>query len=106
MASPRPDKPADLELLNEAMGLAKRPQEKRLVLGVLGSTGVPGALAALTPALDDPDLAEEAGLAAVIVVESLGDREKDQARAAMEKVVQCVKNEQTHDRAKTVLESL
>jgi len=45
LASPLEDKPADLKMLTEAMNLAKRPQEKRLVIGVLRNVGTPEALA-------------------------------------------------------------
>jgi len=106
LASPREDKPADLTMLAEAMNLAKRPQEKRLALGVLGGIGTSGSLALVAPALDDPALAEEAGLAAVMIAEKMQDGDKDQIRTALEKVNRLVKSEQIRKRAQKVLESL
>ena len=106
LASPQEDKPADLEALGEAMSLAKRPQEKRLVLGVLGGVGAWESLALVTPALDDPALVEEAGLAAVMIAERIEDGPKDELRPVMEKVGKLVTNQQTRERAQKVLQSL
>ncbi len=106
MASQQPEKPADVAKLIEAMQRAKRPQEKRLVLGALGTTSAAEALATVTAAMDVPGLAEEAGLAATMIAEKTGDGDKDLARTAMEKVITSVKSKQTLDRAKKVLEAL
>jgi len=104
LASPQEDKPADLKTLAEVMKLAKRPQEKRLVLGVLGGVATSESLALVTPALDEAELAEEAGLAAVMIAERIKDGDRDAIRAAMEKVRQCAKNEQTLQGAGNILE--
>ncbi len=106
LASPQKDKPADLPMLADAMKLAKRPQEKRLVLGVLGVVATPQSLAMVVAALDDPALAEDAGLAAVLIAENIQDENKEQTRTAMQKVLQQVKNPKTRDRVNKILESL
>ncbi len=106
LASPRDDKPADLKMLSELIKLARRPQEKCLVLGVLGGVGTSESLALVTPALDDPTLAEEAGLAAVMIAEKMKDGDKSKIRAAMEKVRRQVKNQKVRDRAQKILKSL
>lgn len=106
LASPQQDVPADLEVLSEVMNLAKRPQEKRLVLGVLGGVARPQSLALVIPTLDNPALAEEAGLAAVMIAEKMQDGNKEQIRAAMEKVLKCAKSQQIRQRAQKILESL
>jgi len=106
LASPQEDKPADLEALGKAMSLAKRPEEKRLVLGVLGGVGTRESLALVTPALDDPALVEEAGLAAVLIAEKMKDGPKDELRTLLERVGKLVTNRETRQRAQKVLQSL
>ena len=106
LAGPQEDKPADLEMLAEVMNLAGRPQEKRLVLGILSGIGTLESLALVTPALDDPAVADEAGLAAVMIVEKISSSEKGKTRAAVEKVLETTENQQIRDRARKVLESL
>jgi HEAT repeat protein len=103
-ASPQGEKPADLKVLAEALSLAKRPQEKRLVLGVLGGVATPQSLALVTPAIDQPGLADEAGLAAVMIAEKMttsGD--KSALRSAMEKVLRSTKSPKIRERAQKVL---
>ena len=106
LASPQKDKPADLPMLADAMKLAKRPEEKRLVLGVLGKVATPQSLALVVPALDDPALAEDAGLAAVLIAGNIKGGDKEQTRSALQKVLQQAKNPKTRDRAKKALDSL
>ena len=105
LARPQDEKPADLEGLAEAMGLAKRPDEKRLVLGVLGGVASPESLALATPALGDRAVAEEAGLATVMIAEKMEGGDKDDLRAAMQKVLRYVKNGDVRARAEKLLAS-
>jgi HEAT repeat protein len=105
-ASPQGEKPADLKALAEALSLAKRPQEKRLVLGVLGGVATPQSLALVAPAIDQPGLDDEAGLAAVMIAEKMttsGD--KSALRSAMEKVLGAAKSQQIRQRAQKVLDA-
>lgn len=106
LASPQKDKPADLKMLAEAMGLAKRPQEIRMALGVLGGTGTSESLVLVIPALDDPALVNEAGLAAVMIAEKMTGGDTDLVRTAMELVQRYAENRQIRDRARKVLASL
>jgi len=103
-ASPQGEKPADLKLLAEAMSLAKRPEEKRLVLGVLGGVATPESLALVAPAIDQPGLANEAGLAAVMIAEKMGG-DKSAVRPALEKVLKGAKSQQIRQRAQKVLDA-
>lgn len=98
------EQPADLEILAEAMTLAKRPQEKRLVLGVLGGVPSSEALALVTPALDDPQVANEAGLAAVLIGEKMDQPDPAAIKAALEKVLKSAASEAVHQRAQELLE--
>ena len=106
LAGPQEDKPADMKALSDVMGLAKRPQEKRLLLGVLGGIGTAESLALVAPLLDDPGLNEEAALAAVMIAEKISDGDQDTIRAAMEKVAKGAKSQKIRDRAQEVLKSL
>jgi HEAT repeat protein len=103
LAGPREDKPADVTALAEAMNLAHRPDEKRLVLGVLGGVPTADSLALVAPLLDDPQLAEEASLAAVLIAEQMGSDNRDQVRAALEKVLKVTHNGPIRERAQNVL---
>lgn len=80
--------PADRKpkMAAEALAAARRAEEKRLALGVLGSVKTPEALKAVVPCLDDKDLKEEAAAAAVEIAKALGGKGGADARAAMEKV--------------------
>jgi HEAT repeat protein len=106
LASPQGDKPADMALLVEAMKIAKRLEEKRVVLGVLGGIATRESLAAVTPAMDDPALADEACLAAVLIAEKLTDLEQARRRAVLEKARDKAKEPQVREKAQKALESL
>jgi HEAT repeat protein len=67
LACPRAEQPGDPKLLAEAMSLAKRSEEKRLVLGAAGRIAAPESLAMAAALLDDPALAEEARLAVALI---------------------------------------
>jgi hypothetical protein len=67
----------------------------------------PEALALVTPAIDERELAEEAALAAVMILETIagsgGNRDPQQAVVA--KVLQVAKSQQTRQRAQRTLDS-
>jgi HEAT repeat protein len=98
--------PAHVEVLAKAMDLASRPQEKQLVLGVLGGVGTSESLALVTAAMDDAALVEQAGLAAVMIAEKTRDGNKGQVRVAMKKVLECAKSQEIRQRANKILDSL
>jgi HEAT repeat protein len=106
LASPQQDRPADVETLSKVMDMAKRPQEKQLVIGALGGIGTFEALDIAASVVGDAAFTEEAGLAAVQVAEKIEDGDADEIRAAMQKVQRFVQNPQTHERVQKVLESL
>jgi len=103
LASPGKNRPADLATLSEAMQLATRRQEKVLVLGALGTIPTLESLALVSASLDQPALAEDAGLAAVLIAEKISADKRDQVRSAMQKVAKTVRSEKTRARAKKVL---
>jgi HEAT repeat protein len=85
LAAPSGDRPADLGLLTEAIAVAKRPEEKRLAVGILGGIPKARALALVRPLVDNPAVAEEALLAAVLIVEKAMDVDQDQRRGVLHK---------------------
>jgi len=104
LAGPGKDRPADLDTLSEVMKLATRGEEKVLVLGTLGTIPTLESLALVASALDQPAIAEDAGFAAVLIVEKISGPNKDQVRAVMQKVIKTVKSATTQARAKKVLQ--
>ncbi len=106
LAGPLGDKPADMKALAELAKLSKRPEEKCLVLGVLSGVGTSESLVLVTPSLDDPALAEEAALAAVMIAEIIKDGDKSKIKAAVEKAGKKAKDKKLRDRAAKLLKSL
>ncbi len=106
LAGPQQEQPADVDTLSKVMEMAKRPQEKRLVLGVLGEVASSESLALAMSAVSDLSVAEEAGLAAAKIAEKIEGAEADEIRTAMQKVLRFVQNKQTRERVQKVLESL
>ncbi|MFV1964519.1 MAG: HEAT repeat domain-containing protein [Pirellulaceae bacterium] len=104
LAGPAEDHGADLELLATAMKIARRPQERRLVVGTLGGVGSAAALDLVLPFLQDSALSDEAGLAVTAIAEKTPDGEKEKARAALALVAKRVKTPSIRDRAKKLLE--
>jgi hypothetical protein len=106
LASPLKDRPADVALLGEAMKLARRAEEKRMVLGVLGGVATPEALALVLPAMDDPALTDEACLAAVLIAEKPGGLDQARRRTVLKQAVARAKEPAVRQRAQKALESL
>ncbi len=75
-----------LDSLKEAMALADRNEEKRLVLSALGNVPTVDALALVTSHLDNPALKEEACLAAVAIAEKIASSHAAEVTAAMKQV--------------------
>ena len=103
LASPAKDREPDLVTLSLTMKMATRKEERVMILGALGRIPTQASLAQVASFLDQPDLAEDAGLAAVLIAEKMGNDEKAQVKAVMQKVIKTVKNEKTRTRAKAVL---
>jgi len=100
------DKPADVELLTQAMELARRSYEKRQVVGALGGADSSEALALALSAIDDATTQEEAGLAVVRIAENTEDGDQAAIRSAIETVLSKVKSQAVRDRAQKVLAAL
>jgi len=82
-------------MLAAALDAAKRPDEKKGVLGALAEVRDPAALAAVVPCLSDPALANEACNAAVRIGRDIVDRYPEPVKAAMRKVMETTKDQNT-----------
>lgn len=74
------------EMLNSAMKLAMRTEDKELFVSRLGSVRVPDALALLVSFLDNGKLKESAVPAVFTLAKGLSQSHPDQAKTALEKV--------------------
>jgi HEAT repeat protein len=85
-----PDPAKRLATLREAIQLAKRDEEKKQALGQIGQIATVDALQTALAMLNEPDLANEAGLAAITVAEKIGGSNKTIAAETAAKVLaQC-----------------
>ena len=98
----RPDK--KLALCKDAMGLADRNEEKKLVLGALGGVPAAEALAMVSPFLDVPGMKDEAAAAAVAIGEKIAGSHKAAVSQAMSKVLKATQNADLTKRAKELLD--
>ena len=74
------------EMLNNAMELATRTEDRELIVSRLASVRVPDALALLLSFLDDEKLKNAAVPAVFTLAKGLSQSHPDQAKAALEKV--------------------
>jgi HEAT repeat protein len=98
--------PADqkLALCKDALGLADRDEEKKLVLGALGGVPSAEALAIVVPFLDNPATKDEAAAAAVAIGEKTAGSNAPQTADAMKKVLKATANADLQKRAKEALQ--
>ncbi|MGA2064373.1 MAG: HEAT repeat domain-containing protein [Thermoguttaceae bacterium] len=91
-----------LDWLKDAMALADRDEEKRLVLSALGNVPTANALAVVASHLDNPVLREEACLAAVAIAEKLAPSQDAAVTAAMKQVTKLTANKKLAARARAI----
>ncbi len=99
------DRPAKqkLEMCQAAMAACKRPDEKRLVLGVLRDLRSIEAFRLAVPLMEEPKCMREAVSAAVQIGRSLGGKLPDDVGPAMEKALKLTKDGRTRRDAEGVL---
>ncbi len=102
--APQQDAPdaRKIESLQEAMTLADRDEERRLVLSALGNIPAAAALAVVASHLDNAALREEACSAAVAIAEKLGPGHAAEVTAAMKRVAKLTANKKLAARAEAV----
>ncbi len=90
LAAQEPDASRRLALLQDAKAAAKRPDEKKQAIGKIGQIATPEALQAVLADLSEPSLANEAGLAAMMIAEKLAASNPKLANETADKVLaQC-----------------
>lgn len=89
-----------------AMELAERPDDKKLVLGGLGSATSAEALALVERYLNDERLQTEAASAAVQIANRLRQNDPTRARVALRNVVALVKDSRIRQRAQDVINEM
>lgn len=94
---------AKLALAREAMKLAERDDERKLVLGALGGIGGLEALDWALSFLDEPNMKNEAGSTVVAVGGRLWRSDPGPVRAAMLKVLATVENATVKRRAQDIV---
>jgi len=87
-------------MYKQAMDLATRPDEKRLVLGGLGQVKHVEALTMAAACLDDKALANEACVAVVEIAKAVGPANKPVAKEALQRVLETTKDKRLIDDAK------
>jgi HEAT repeat protein len=98
--------PADqkLAMCKEALGLAERDEERKLVLGALGGVPAAEALAIVVPFFDNPAAKDEAAAAAVAIGEKIAGSHAPQTADAMKKALKVTANADLQKRAREVLQ--
>jgi hypothetical protein len=83
------DRPAEdsLEMYREAMAVARRDDEKKLVLAGMGALAHPEALEAVERYMAEPALRDEAAAAVAKIARAISGSHKEEARAALERVL-------------------
>ena len=92
-----------VSLLSEAMKAASRPEEKREVLGGLGSVQTLAALEVAATCLDDAAVKEEAAAAVVQIAAKLARQNPAAVRDAVEKALKATTNDGVRSSAERIL---
>jgi HEAT repeat protein len=102
------DRPAaeKVTMCQEALAAAKRPDEKRLVLGPLADLKTLAALKLAAPLMDEQGVKEEAASAAVKIAKAMGNRLAPEVADAMEKAITVTKNDRVKKDAQDVLKKI
>jgi HEAT repeat protein len=91
-----------LAALKDAMAMCDRKEEKRLVLAALGHIETAESLALVVQNVSNPDLKDEASLAAVAIGEKIADSKPAEVNAAMKQVAGATTNQQILKKAKAL----
>lgn len=95
-----------LSMLAAALEAAKRPDEKTLALGAMSKTRSPAAMKLVLGYMDDPKLADEAGLAAVAIGDRIRGGHRELVRDAMTKVLAKAKGQRVRKRAEDMMKKV
>ena len=93
-----------LEMCRQATALIQRNEEKKLLLGVLGTVSAAEALSMAMTYIDDPLVRNEASFAAVAISEKIVQQKPNEVTDAMRKVMRATKNRNVTRRASAILD--
>ena len=89
-----------------AMELAQRPEDRKLVLGGLGSAGSAKALTLVERYLKDPQLQVEAAQAAVLIADQMRKSDAIRAKASLKNVIEAVTDPRIRQKAQDVINEM
>lgn len=92
-----------LAMCKTAALLIQRIEEKKLLLGVLGTVPAVEALSMAMAHLDDPETRNEASFAAIAISENIVEQQPGKVADAMQKVIKATKNRDVTRRARATL---
>ena len=91
-------------MCKEADALVRRGEEKKLLLGVLGTVPTKEALSMALAHMDNPATKDEASFAAVAICEKIIKEEPEEVLDAVQKVMRATDNKEVTGRAKAMLD--
>ncbi len=102
------DRPASetLKMLGDALAVARRPDERRLVLAGIAAVPDPAALEIVEPFLTDPALASEAAMAAAQIAAAISGTHRDAAKATLVKLLEATQHKQARQLATQTLDQI
>jgi len=104
---PNEREPIDtLQMIRQAWACAQRAEEQRLVLGGLAKVRHIDALALAEQHTGDAELAAEAEAAVITIAEAIGPLHREEAQAAIRRVIDATANETTRNRGQEALKAL
>jgi len=90
----------------EALALAKRDEEKSLLVDALGRITTPASLLKLSEFFDQPTFAEQASLSAIAVGKAIMTQQPNEVAAVMQKVIDTTQNADTRRQAEEILQEI
>jgi len=106
LAEKHRDNAKKLVMLREAMSLAKRPAEKKVVVRSMGSVRTADGLKEIVSHLVDAGIADDVGRAAIDVGNRIRGGNRDEVRKAMEQVIATAKANDVLERARRLLKQV
>jgi len=96
-----------LAICKEAVSLIQRDEEKKMLLGALGSIANAGSLNLVMPYLDEPGVRIEAATTVMAIAEKRGRKQNiSMAKNALQKVVKITDNPSVAKRAEELLQQI
>jgi len=97
--------PQRVQFYQDAMNLAARVEDKKMVLSAIAQAKDPAALKLVAPCLDDEALAAEACQAVVGIAQAAIASDPEHTRALLEKVVQAAKDQGVRNAARQIIQA-